>query len=131
MQCCCCGNENHAVKCASFISNDFLINELSRKEISPMRKILSGCKSPLLKHIVSHRRQVFMTLNNKTEKFDYRFTVRVDEFDYLLFATSSLLKCFGCGEEGMAATAWQEEAMSERQGEQSEPGEHTEVEQDR
>uniref|UniRef100_H3BZL1 CCHC-type domain-containing protein n=1 Tax=Tetraodon nigroviridis TaxID=99883 RepID=H3BZL1_TETNG len=85
-----------------FISDEFLVNELSRhgKVVSPMKKILSGCKSPLLKHVVSHRRQVFMILNNRSEEFDYRFMVKVDGYDYQLFATSSLLKCFGCGEEG-------------------------------
>ena len=85
-----------------FISDEFLIKELSRhgKVISPVRKLLSGCKSPLLRHVVSHRRQLFMILNNKNEEFDYRFRVRVDEFDYILFASSSSAKCFGCGEEG-------------------------------
>ena len=36
-----------------FISDDFLLDELSRhgKVVSPMRKILSGCKSPLLKQL--------------------------------------------------------------------------------
>ena len=58
-----------------FISDDFLIKELSRhgKVVSPIRKVLSGCKSPLLRHVVSHRRQLFMILNNKDEEFDYRF----------------------------------------------------------
>uniref|UniRef100_H3C3A8 CCHC-type domain-containing protein n=1 Tax=Tetraodon nigroviridis TaxID=99883 RepID=H3C3A8_TETNG len=85
-----------------FISDIYLINTLWRATavLSPMKKILSGCKSPLLKHVVSHRRQVFMILNNRSEEFDYRFMVKVDGYDYQLFATSSLLKCFGCGEEG-------------------------------
>ncbi|KAG7478859.1 hypothetical protein JOB18_010430 [Solea senegalensis] len=80
-----------------FISDDFLIKELSRhgKVVSPIKKVLSGCKS--------HRRQLFMILNNKTEEFNYRFMVRVDDFDYALFATTSFMKCFGCGEEGHAA----------------------------
>ncbi|TWW59893.1 hypothetical protein D4764_06G0014230 [Takifugu flavidus] len=42
-----------------FISDEFLVRELSRhgKVVSPIRKMLSGCKSPLLRHVVSHRRQ--------------------------------------------------------------------------
>ncbi|KAE8280196.1 Transposon TX1 uncharacterized 82 kDa protein ORF 1 [Larimichthys crocea] len=58
-----------------FISDDFLTRELSRhgKVVSPIRKVLSGCKSPLLRHVMSHRRQLFMLLNNKEEDFDYRF----------------------------------------------------------
>ncbi|TWW63818.1 Transposon TX1 uncharacterized 82 kDa protein ORF 1 [Takifugu flavidus] len=61
-----------------FISDEFLIRELSRhgKVVSPIRKMLSGCKSPLLRHVVSHRRQVHMILNNKAEEFNYRFIVR-------------------------------------------------------
>ncbi|KAM4585691.1 uncharacterized protein V3H82_004667 [Fundulus diaphanus] len=85
-----------------FISDEFLVKELSRhgKVVSPVKKILSGCKSPLLKHVVSHRRQLFMILNNRDEELNLRFRVRVDEFDYVLFATSSGMKCFGCGQEG-------------------------------
>ncbi|TWW67244.1 hypothetical protein D4764_02G0002850 [Takifugu flavidus] len=42
-----------------FISDEFLERELSRhgKLVSPIKKLLSGCRSPLLRHIVSHRRQ--------------------------------------------------------------------------
>ncbi|TWW61012.1 Transposon TX1 uncharacterized 82 kDa protein ORF 1 [Takifugu flavidus] len=90
-----------------FISDEFLVRELSRhgKVVSPIRKMLSGCKSPLLRHVVSHRRQVHMILNNRAEEFNYRFIVRVDDFDYTLFATSSALKCFNCNEEGHLARA--------------------------
>ncbi|TWW74489.1 Transposon TX1 uncharacterized 82 kDa protein ORF 1 [Takifugu flavidus] len=93
-----------------FISDEFLVRELSRhgKVVSPIRKMLSGCKSPLLRHVVSHRRQVHMILNNKAEEFNYRFIVRVDDFDYTLFASAlfaSALKCFNCREEGHLARA--------------------------
>lgn len=85
-----------------FISDEFLSRELSRhgKIVSPIKKVLSGCKSPLLKHVVSHRRQFDMILQNRTEEFNVRLHVRVDDFDYVLFATSSVMKCFGCGGEG-------------------------------
>ncbi|XP_056881178.1 uncharacterized protein LOC130521560 isoform X1 [Takifugu flavidus] len=66
---------------------------------------MSGCRSPLLRHVVYHRRQVHMILNNRAEEFNYSFVVRVDDFDYVLFATSSALKCFNCGEEGHLARA--------------------------
>ncbi len=38
-----------------FISDDFLLRELSRhgKMVSPIRKLLSGCESLLLRHVVS------------------------------------------------------------------------------
>ncbi|KAM4538543.1 uncharacterized protein V3H82_024172 [Fundulus diaphanus] len=85
-----------------FISDDFLVRELSRhgKVVSPIKKVLSGCKSPLLKHVVSHRRQLYMILNRKDEELNVRFHVKLDDFEYVLFATSSNLKCFGCGQEG-------------------------------
>ncbi|TWW62760.1 hypothetical protein D4764_04G0014070 [Takifugu flavidus] len=87
--------------------DEFLVKELSRhgKVVFPIRKMLSGCKSPLLRNVVSHRRQVHMILNNRVDEFNYRFIVRVDDFDYTLFATSSALKCFNCGEEGHLARA--------------------------
>ncbi|TWW74497.1 Transposon TX1 uncharacterized 82 kDa protein ORF 1 [Takifugu flavidus] len=98
-----------------FISDEFLVRKLSQhgKVVSPIRKMLSGCKSPLLRHVVSHRRQVHMILNNRAEEFNYRFIVRVDDFDYTLFATSSTLKCFNCGEEGHLARACPSRAVPE------------------
>ncbi|TWW57320.1 hypothetical protein D4764_07G0000390 [Takifugu flavidus] len=86
-------------------SDEFLVRELSRhgKVVSPIPKMLSGCKSPLLRHVVSHH--LHMVLNNRAEEFNYRFIVRVDDFDYTLFATSSALKCFNCNEEGHLARA--------------------------
>ncbi|TWW75349.1 Transposon TX1 uncharacterized 82 kDa protein ORF 1 [Takifugu flavidus] len=100
-----------------FISDEFLVRELSRhgKVVSPIRKMLSGCKSPLLRHVVSHRRQVHMILNNRAEEFNYRFIVRVDDFDYSLFATSSALKCFNCNEEGHLARACPSRVASDAQ----------------
>ncbi|TWW81732.1 Transposon TX1 uncharacterized 82 kDa protein ORF 1 [Takifugu flavidus] len=87
-----------------FISDEFLARELARfgKIVSPIKKVLSGCKSPLLKHVMSHRRHdvLYMILNNRAEELNVRFHVKVEEFDYMLYASSSALKCFGCGEEG-------------------------------
>ncbi|TWW77600.1 Transposon TX1 uncharacterized 82 kDa protein ORF 1 [Takifugu flavidus] len=85
-----------------FISEEFLARDLARfgKIVSPIRKVLSGCKSPLLKHVVSHRRQVYMILNNRAEELNVCFHVKVEDFDYMLYASSSVMKCFGCGEEG-------------------------------
>ena len=47
-----------------FITDETLINQLAK---SPIRKVPSGCKSPLLKHVVSHRGNVLMVFNNRTE----------------------------------------------------------------
>ncbi|TWW69205.1 hypothetical protein D4764_18G0000110 [Takifugu flavidus] len=72
-----------------FISDEFLVRELSRlgKVVSPIRKMLSECAS---------------------------FIVHVDDFDYTLFATSSALKCFNCGEEGHLARACPSRPVPER-----------------
>ncbi|KAM3835935.1 ceramide synthase 2-like [Diretmus argenteus] len=85
-----------------FITDEFLSRELSRhgKIVSPIKKILSGCKPPLLKHVVSHRRQLYMILSNRDEELNLRFHVKVDDYEYMIFATSSVMKCFGCRKEG-------------------------------
>ncbi|TWW59157.1 hypothetical protein D4764_06G0006870 [Takifugu flavidus] len=67
--------------------NTAVVLFLENEEItSPNMKILSRWKSPLLRHVVSHHRQVQMILN-KAEGFNYRIIVHVDKFDYTLFAT--------------------------------------------
>ncbi len=50
-----------------FIKDDVLVQELSGygKLVSSIKKIPLGCKSPLVKHLVSFRRQVFMVLKNE------------------------------------------------------------------
>jgi len=80
------------------------MKELSRhgKVVSPIRKVLSGCKSPLLRRVVSHHRQLCMIFNNKDEVFDCRFRVRVDDFEYILFATSCKATCEVCEESEVA-----------------------------
>lgn len=87
-----------------FISDEFLIKELSRpgKVVPPIKEVLSGCKSPLLKHVLSHRRQLFMSLNKLGGGggLNVRFHVKLDEFEFVLFTTSSNMKCFGCSQEG-------------------------------
>jgi hypothetical protein len=89
-----------------FITDEFLSRELSRhgKIVSPMKKILSGFKSPLMKH-VSHRRHIYMILNNREAELNLRFHVKVDDYDYVIFASSSVMKCFGCGVEGHTVRA--------------------------
>ena len=85
-----------------FISDDILVRELSRhgKIVSPMKKVHSGCKAPELKHVVSHRRQLYMILNEKDVDLTLAFKIKVDGFDYVIFATSENMKCFNCGREG-------------------------------
>ncbi|KAL6101064.1 uncharacterized protein ACO6RY_08075 [Pungitius sinensis] len=68
-----------------FIGDEMLTIELSRhgKVVSGV-KVSSGCKSPLLRHVVSHKRTLYMLLNQKNEDLNVVFKVRVDGFDYLV-----------------------------------------------
>ncbi|KAL7824863.1 hypothetical protein SRHO_G00343720 [Serrasalmus rhombeus] len=56
--------------------------ELSRygKVVSPIRKIPLGCKNPLIRHLVSFRRLVFMVLKDG-EDLDLVLKFRVDGFE--------------------------------------------------
>lgn len=85
-----------------FIKDEVIERELSRfgKLVSPIKKVPLGCKSPLLKHVVSFRRHVFMVLNDYTSELNVTFKFKVDHFDYVVFATTESMKCFGCGKEG-------------------------------
>jgi len=88
-----------------FITDEFLSRELSRhgKLVSPIREIASGFKESLMKHIMSYRRSVYMILNDRSKELSLRFRVRVDDYNYEIYASSSAMKCFHCGEEGHTA----------------------------
>ena len=85
-----------------FIKDELITAELARygHPVSQMRKIPLGCKSPLLKHVVCFIRQVYMILKNSIDEVNVAFKFRIDDFDYLVFATSDSMRCFGCGQEG-------------------------------
>lgn len=82
-----------------FISNEILTRMLSRygKLVSSIKMIPIGCKSPLLKHIVSFRRYVYMVLQDNLDELDLSLNFRHDEFNYVIFATTNTMKCYGCG----------------------------------
>lgn len=85
-----------------FIKDDVIERELLRygQIVSAIKKIPVGCKSPLLKHVVSFKRQVFMVLKQGHEELNLSFKFTIDGFDYVIFVTTETMKCFNCNKEG-------------------------------
>ena len=85
-----------------FIKDDTLAHSLSRygKLVSPIKKITIASKSPLLKHVVSFRRFAYMVLLKDKKDLDLALNMKIDDFDYTVFITTSMVKCFGCGQAG-------------------------------
>ena len=83
-----------------FISDEILVESLARygKLVSQIKKIAIATTSPLLKHVVSFRRSVYMVL--KEPEIDMTLNVKVGGFHYAIFVTSKSMKCFGCGQVG-------------------------------
>ena len=88
-----------------FIKNETLAKELSRygQIVSQIKMVSLGSKSPKLRHVVSHRRQVFMVLRDNTKEINLSFTFKIEGFNYMVFVSSEAMKCFECGEEGHLA----------------------------
>lgn len=57
-----------------------------------MSLIPLGCKSPLLRHVVS------MVISNSKEELNLALRFSVDGLDYTIYDKTESLKCFGCGE---------------------------------
>ncbi|XP_031735438.1 protein PTHB1-like [Anarrhichthys ocellatus] len=80
-----------------FIRDEDITRELSRyrRMVSKVKKVSSGCRSPLLKHVVSHRRRLRLIPNNRSKELNLVFRIRVEDFDYLIYATTDDFKCVG------------------------------------
>ncbi|KAI4882467.1 hypothetical protein NFI96_027581 [Prochilodus magdalenae] len=72
--------------------------------IRPARKITLSNVPPFIKDelITAElaRRQVYVVLKNGIDEVNVAFKFRIDDFDYVVFATSDSMRCFGCGQEG-------------------------------
>lgn len=85
-----------------FLRDAVLERELSRhgQLVSAIKKLHMGGKSALMRHAVSHRRQVHMILKQDNEELNIAFRFKIEGFDYVIYATTERMKCFGCGREG-------------------------------
>ncbi|KAL7890944.1 hypothetical protein AOLI_G00004200 [Acnodon oligacanthus] len=72
--------------------------------IRPARKITLSNVPPFIKDKLLTAellwRQIYMILKNGIDEVNVAFKFRIDDFDYVVFATSDTMKCFGCGQEG-------------------------------
>lgn len=86
--------------CPPYIPNSCIENELQRfgKIVSGMTLIPLGCKTEVLKHVLSFRRQCFMVLESPT--LDISFRVKHEDKSYMIYANTNHLKCFKCGNVG-------------------------------
>lgn len=49
-----------------------------------------------------------MILNNENDKLNLAMKFRVDNYDYVIYASSENIKCFNCGQEGHRVRAFPE-----------------------
>lgn len=71
-----------------FISGEALQCELSRYGLD----IPLGCKSLLLKQVVSFHRQIHKILRSDIDQLNIAFKFKVDSFDYVIFAPIESMK---------------------------------------
>lgn len=79
-----------------FIKND-LCKVLSRygQVVSPGRMLLLGCKSPKFKHVGSHRRQLYVVLEDSDGHLNLTLNFQIEGFNYVVFVSSDTMKSFG------------------------------------
>uniref|UniRef100_A0AAR2LUZ3 CCHC-type domain-containing protein n=1 Tax=Pygocentrus nattereri TaxID=42514 RepID=A0AAR2LUZ3_PYGNA len=85
-----------------FISNDLIAKELSRfgKFASAITLIPLGCKTAVLKHVLSFRRQVFMFLNSADKTLEASFRVAHGESSFMVYTSTDSQRCFECDDIG-------------------------------
>lgn len=93
-------------KAPSLIKNEPRVKELSRygQLVFPIRMVSLGCKSPKLKHIFCHRRQVMMILKDKESDLNLSFSLNFNGYNYMVFASSQkMLGALGTQRERWSA----------------------------
>ena len=87
-----------------FIGEELLIREFSRhgKIVSAIRKLPSGFKSPLMRHVMGYRWQVHMILNKKDGALNLVFSIKVNDFDYAVFVNSGARNVSDAGGRGIS-----------------------------
>jgi len=87
-----------------FVSNQQLVSVLSRygKIVSKISMIPLGCRHDKAKHVMSFRRQLYMVLPDRGEETSLKvsFKIKIDNYDYQVYASSATLTCFLCGAFG-------------------------------
>jgi len=69
------------------------------KLVSPIKMIPMSSKSPLL-NVVSFRQFVNIVLKDNKDELDLTLKVKDDNFNYVIYASTGVMKCFGCGRMG-------------------------------
>lgn len=100
-----------------FIKDEVLSQTLSRygKLVSQIKNIAITSKSPRVKHILSFRRFVYMVLKDNND-LDLTLNVKVEDFNYVICATTTTRKCFGCGLSGHLVRACPEKCVNPKNG---------------
>lgn len=73
-----------------FIKIERWVRELSQIGliVSEIKMVSLGCKSAKVKHVVCHRRQVYIILKDPTCGVNLSFSFKIDGYSYVFFATS-------------------------------------------
>lgn len=84
-----------------FVKDEILLESLARhgKIVSPIKKIGIASKNPLLKHVVSFRRFLYMIIEGDRD-LELTINVKVEGVNHVVYATTHIMQCFGCGETG-------------------------------
>ncbi len=83
-----------------FIPDSVLLHELSRfgkPIVDSMKTINASIKHESLRHVLSHRRQVFVVLKPEYSDIDGMINIKYNEHNYRVYVSSSVMRCFRCG----------------------------------